>query len=63
MTSASLRLASVAELETRQDEVLRQLEELEARIAQVLAEHGVIVPQIATIAPALRLVADEAEAA
>ena len=63
MSSVALHLASVNDLETRQDEVLRQLEELEARIAQVLAEHGVAVPPLPGSPPVLRVMSDSAEAA
>jgi hypothetical protein len=40
---ATGRPPTVAEIEARQDAVLRQLEELELRLISVLAEHGVSV--------------------
>ncbi len=35
--------AKIQELEARQDEALRQLEELEQRIAEVLAEYAPLI--------------------
>jgi len=48
------RMFTVAEIEARQDEVLRRLEELELRILSVLAENGVSVslPTLGSAAPA-----------
>lgn len=55
MATAPQPASLLHEIEARQDAVLRQLEELELRIAQVLAEHGVSVSQPATGRPVLRV--------
>lgn len=40
MESSSQAAARIAEIEAQQDEILRQLEELERRTEAVLAEHA-----------------------
>jgi hypothetical protein len=57
MSSASQIPLRISDIEARQDAVLRQLEELEARIIKVLAENGVAAAAPApTGPPRLRLV-------
>lgn len=60
MATVSQPASLLSDIEARQDAVLRQLEELEQRIAQVLAEHGVNVAQTPQGRPTLRVAETEA---
>ncbi len=53
----------LSDIEARQDAVIKQLEELESRIAQVLSEYGVSVTETKAGRPVLRVVCDDDEPA
>ncbi len=60
MTAYPQSAFRLSDIEARQDAVLRQLEELEARIIKVLAEHGVAPATGPAAGPTvLRIVSDE----
>jgi hypothetical protein len=63
MSTAPQSTYVLSDIEARQDAVIKQLEELEARIAQVLAEYGVSVPQPAPSRPVLRVMREDEAAA
>jgi len=59
MSSAPVTTHVLNDIESRQDAVIRQLEELEFRIAQVLSEYGVSVATAKPGRPVLRVMSDE----
>jgi lipoate-protein ligase B len=60
MSSVPQTAYVLSDIEARQDAVIKQLEDLENRIVQVLSEYGVSVTQTKAGRPMLRVVCDDA---